>query len=272
LKAKLQDSPADATLLAQVEQVLAILGLSGPIEALEKPQAATMLANIRGDLLLGIQMLCRDTAAPRWVHDDTELLQSFGEVSGGFPRVLRFKIGPDLDGLLDRLNAPGAKFLDVGVGVAELAIAMVREWPSLQVLGVDPWAPSLAIGERNVQNAGLDKQIELKEAAAETLSSSNEFDLAWVPSAFIPRQSLPNIIERVGRALKPGGWLLLARPNHGEDPLAMATTDLRTVMWGGSPLSPNDANAVLEHTGLVGVRGVKMPPGAPIAVTVARSL
>jgi len=272
LKVKLEDSPADASLLAQVEQVLTILGLSGPIEALEKPQAAAMLANIRGDLLLGVQMLCSDTAASRWAHDDTELLQAFGEVSGGFPRILRSKIGPDLNGLLDRLNSPDAKFLDVGVGVAQLAIAMVREWPSLHVLGVDPWAPSLAIGRRNVRSAGLDKQIELKEVAAETLSASNEFDLAWVPSAFIPRQSLPKIIERVGRALKPGGWLLLARPNHDDDPLATATTHLRTVMWGGSPLSPNDAIAVLEQSGLVDVRGAKLPSGAPIAVTVGRSL
>ena len=43
---------------------------------------------------------------------------------------------------------------------------MVRQWPSLRVVGIDPWAASLAIAHCNVQDAGLTPQIELREDAA----------------------------------------------------------------------------------------------------------
>ncbi|MGI9418670.1 MAG: SAM-dependent methyltransferase [Geminicoccaceae bacterium] len=271
LKAKLRDETADLTHAVQVEQVIDALGLSDSIDSLTKTQASAMLANIRSDLLLGVQVLSDDPIASQWAHDNPELLQSFGEVSAGFPTVLESKIAAELDGLLDRLNAPGAKFLDVGVGVAELSIAMVRKWPSLQVLGVDPWGPSLAIGSENLRKAGLADQIDLREAPAETLSETEEFDLAWIPSAFIPRQSLPIVLKQVGKALKPGGWLLLARPHFEEEPLARATAHLRTVLWGGLPLSADDAQVLLGQSGFADVRSVIMPPGAPIAVTAARA-
>ena len=257
--------------MEQVDQVVDALGLTASMEALTKPQAATMLANIRGDLLLGVQMLSDVPAASEWAHDNSELLQTFGEVSAGFPTILKSKIGPELEGLLERLETPGARFLDIGTGVAELSIAMVRQWPTLKVLGVEPWEPSLVIGSQNVKDAGLAEQIELRNVRAETLGESDAFDLAWVPSAFIPGHALPSVIDSVSKALKRGGWLLLARPHHEDEPLARATAHFRTVLWGGGPLSSEGAEGLLHQAGLVDVRSAAMPPGAPIAVTVARS-
>ncbi|QMU58477.1 MAG: methyltransferase domain-containing protein [Boseongicola sp.] len=270
LKVKLQAEPDDPALMDQVAQVVDALGLTKSMEALTKPQAATMLANIRGDLLLGVRVLCDDKTTSEWEHDQAELLQTFGEVSAGFPKVLKSKIGPELYGLLERLEKPGARFLDIGTGVAELSIAMVRQWPSLEVLGIEPWEPSLAIGFRNVTEAGLEEKIELRKSRAEALTEFDAFDLAWVPSAFIPSHSLPSVLERVSNALKAGGWLLLARPHHDSEPLARATAHFRTVLWGGGPLSCEDAEEHLNKAGLHDVRSVSMPPGAPIAVTIGR--
>ena len=59
-------------------------------------------------------------------------------------------IAPKLDGLAARLEAPGAAFLDVGVGVGLLGVEMARLWPNLRIVGIDVWPPSLALARQNV--------------------------------------------------------------------------------------------------------------------------
>lgn len=63
------------------------------------------------------------------------------------------------------LNAEGASFLEVGVGVAAIAIEMARLWPSLRVVGIDGWAPALAVARENVRATDLASRIELPRAA-----------------------------------------------------------------------------------------------------------
>ena len=155
----------------------------------------------------------------------------------------------------ERLAVPGAAFLDVGVGVAALSIAMVRQWPSLRVVGLDPWAASLAIARRNVQGAGLAPQIELREMGGEDLADFAAYDLAWIPSLFIPQGSIARIVDRVGRALRPGGWLLFPMLEPGDDPLvAAARRRFRTALWGGSELSAEAVTTLLTGAGFVDVR------------------
>src|SRR5205085_10261477 len=122
---------------------------------------------------------------------------------------------------------------------------MVRHWPSLRVVGIEPWEPSLAIARRNVQSAGLAAQIELRQEAGEDLSDTDAFDLAWIPSAFIPEASIATIVPRVARALRPQGWLLFAMVNHGLEPLAAAIVWFRTTLWGGSLLTTDAVKALL---------------------------
>ncbi len=72
----------------------------------------------------------------------------------------------------------------MGVGVAGLSIAMSRLWPTLRVVGVDPWAPSLVLAREKVRAAALTDRIELRHQAAEDLTDVDSYDLAWIP---IPR-------------------------------------------------------------------------------------
>ena len=270
LQAQAAEIPRDSSLQSRVDEVLKALGALEAIRGLGPAEVAPVLAGIRADLLLGAKLISRGSSAPGWSHAEGELLQSFGDVSAGFPRLLKTKIAPQLDGLLDRLDGPDASFLDVGVGVAALSIEMVRQWPSLRVIGIDPWSPSLAIARQNVRSAGLTAQIELHEKAGEDLAYTDAFDLGWVPSAFIPERSIPKIVERVSRALRPGGWLLLAMVNPGADPLVAATARFRTTLWGGSLLTTDAVKTLLRGSGLVEARMLAGPPGSPIAMAAAR--
>jgi SAM-dependent methyltransferase len=119
------------------------------------------------------------------------------------------------------------------VGVAGLSIAMAHLWPSLRVVGIDPWPPALFLARENVQRAGLRDRIVLREQVVEDLADTEAFDLVWLPSAFIPAKAIPPACENVCRALRPGGWLLFAMATPGTDPLTASLVRLRTVLWGG---------------------------------------
>ncbi len=147
---------------------------------------------------------------------------------------------------------------------------MARLWPSLNVVGIDPWAPSLALARENVRRAGLTDRIQLLEQAVEDLSDTNAFDLAWIPSAFMPEKVIPAACEHVHRALRPGGWLLFAMANPGTDPVTASLVRLRTVLWGGCVMLPSQVETLLSQTGLIDVRTLPSPPGALVSLIAAR--
>ncbi len=270
LRAHASGEALDPQLRNRILDVLDVLDCRAALDALPPPQAATPLAGIRSDFLLGAKMLDDGAAGTGWTHDEQALLQSCGDVSAGFPAVLKNRLLTELNGLGERLSAPGGAFLDVGVGVAALSIAMLRQWPSLKIVGVDPWAASLAIARRNLDDTGFAAQVELRQQAGEDLTDIEAFDLAWVPGAFMPQTAVQTLIERVRRALRPGGWVLFAIPSLGADPISASTTRLRTALWGGTPMVPEEAQGYLERAGLSDVRLPDMPAGSPIVVAAAR--
>jgi SAM-dependent methyltransferase len=207
-----------------------------------------------------------------WTHTDTEILQAGGEVSAGFADTLTHVIVPHLEGLSQRLGSPDGSFLDVGVGVAGLSIAMAHLWPSLNVVGIDPWAPSLVLARENVRNAGLRDRIQLREQAVEDLSDRNAFDLAWIPSAFMPEKAISAACEHVYRGLRGGGWLLFAMANPGTDPVTASLVRLRTALWGGCLLVPGQVETLLRRTGFVDIQTLTSPPGAIVALIAARRM
>src|SRR5262249_30850438 len=149
-------------------------------------------------------------------------------------------IVPALEGLAPRF-ANGATFLDIGVGVAGTAIAMAQQTPNLRVVGIDVWQPSLALARANVERAKLKDRIELREQPAESLSDEAAFDLAWMPVPFMPERIIPQAIERVLRALRPGGWLIIPFPAVDDLPPAIAAMfKIRFTQFGGPPLGQAD--------------------------------
>ena len=270
LQARVDRPPTDAALNGRIDDVLERLGVRGTIDDLSEVDSATLLAGIRTDLFTAATALRGTSPVSGWTHVKADLLQSAGDVSAGFPRLLLTRIAPQLEGLADRLASSDGAFLDVGVGVAALSIAMARQWPQLRIVGVDPWGPAIMLGRRNVENAGLAGQIDLREAAAEDLPDTDAFDLAWVPSLFIPQRSIARIVERVARSLRPGGWLLFAAINSGSEPLAAAINSFRATLWGGSVLDPDAVRALLTNNGLVDVRLLPATPTATVAFAVGR--
>lgn len=239
----------------------AVLREAGALEALEGTSAAEvapLLAEIRHFWTLDDDYLSTPDRAPGWTYTDAALLQAGGDVTAGFADVLP-RLLPQLDGLGARLEAPDGAFLDIGTGVGRLAIGMARRWPSLRVVGLDVWAPSLALARKNVAEAGVEKRVELRELPAEELTDEGAFDLVWIPAPFVPPHALGRLVERAYRALKPGGWLLFAAVRPGDD-LRGATLRFRVALFGGEASSQPEIQQLLADKGLTEVKTLPGPP------------
>jgi SAM-dependent methyltransferase len=252
-----------------VDAVLDALEARKLIEGLSPVELQPVLAEIHLTILQSARLLREGMPEPGWAYTDPDISRAAGETSAGFAAVLKQVIAPRLPGLSERLEASGS-FLDVGVGVAGLSFAMSRLWPRLRVVGLDLWAPSLVIARENVLAAALTDRIELRHQAAEDLTDVDAFDLAWIPSAFIPDKSITAIAERVYHALRPDGWLLFAMINLGSDALASSYARLRTAIWGGALLPPTEAQTMLERIGYVAVQMLPAPPSATVAIVAGR--
>jgi 2-polyprenyl-3-methyl-5-hydroxy-6-metoxy-1,4-benzoquinol methylase len=270
LDRRVSGAPLDPSIAPHVDAVVAALGAAGPLEAASSAELRPLLGEIRTFALTGSKLLFAASRAAGWAHTEPELLVAAGDVSAGIPSLLKTRIAPALDGLAERLDRPGAAFLDVGVGAAVMSVEMARLWPSMRVVGIDPWGPALAIARERVRAAGLDGRIELRQQAGEDLTDTDAFDLAWIPSVFVPERVVAAVVHRVHLALRPGGWLLFPMLRPHAEPLPGALARLRTAMFGGMVAAPETIEALLREQGMTGVRALPSPPTSVTAMVVGR--
>jgi SAM-dependent methyltransferase len=209
--------------------------------------------------------------APRagWTHTDRALLQAQGDASVVLAGALKMQIVPALGDLAARLDRPGARFLDVGVGVGSLSIAVCRTWPQVGVVGLDTFEAPLAVARENVGRAGLAERIELRKLGIEDLRDEDAFDLAWLPSFFIPASAMAAAVARIRASLRAGGWVVVGMLG-GADDRQRAVAGLLTDLWGGPVFSVPELDSLLKGTGFATVRVLPGPGWAPALVVAQR--
>jgi SAM-dependent methyltransferase len=248
IDARLSGVPLDPQLAPHVDAALSALDLT--LDDLSSNDLLGLRSQIRAYAHLNLKLLYPEGRAPGWRYDEGDFLQSWGRIAKNFVGLCASKI----PGLTDRLNAEGATFLDVGTGVAQIAIQTAQLYPSMRVTGVDNWAPALALARQNVAEAGLEGRVELREQSAQDIDDEAAFDLAWIPTLFIPEPVVAKITERVLRALAPGGWLIVATVKEAPDPLLRAIGRFHVASFGGWVTSPQAIERVLRDKGYAEVR------------------
>jgi SAM-dependent methyltransferase len=237
----------------------------------EPPMHAVLAGDLRANLMQALALVeaSRDpTGRAGWSHTDPALLQSQGDASSAIAEMMKRWLVPSLDGLAERLARPGARFLDVGVGVAGIAIGMCRLFPELAVVGVDISEPALALARDNVGAAGLSSRIELRCQPIDDLPDEATFDLAWLPSFFVASTS--EACARIHAALRPGGYLVFGFSGTGEDHRRNAVSRLIDDLWGGDERTAKEVEAMLERGGFSSIRAVAGPAWAPGIITARR--
>lgn len=254
LEEKIGGARLDPAIKGESERLLETLGVPEMLRGVEPAQLGPVIADIRSTLLQGSRVFLAPKSDPGWKLVDGKTLQAQGEVSARLPQNWNKNVVPRLEGLSARLASGDGAFLDIGVGVAALSISMAQLWPSLRVVGIDPWAPALEIARENVARANLHTRIELREQAVQDLSDTEVFDLVWLPSMFIGQALMRVAVERTYQALRPGGWVLVGAVNQNPDPQLAAYLRLRDVLRGGCSITPAETEALLSDVGYVQVQ------------------
>jgi SAM-dependent methyltransferase len=266
---------------SRVERVLAVAAAVGVVVAegtqyrlapgampfAQAPMRSALQADLRASLMQALALLDASTGpVPQqgWKHTNPAVLQAQGDASAMFPPMFKANMIASLGDLAERLDRPGARFLDIGVGVASLAIAMCRTWPRMRVVGVDTYEVPLAMARQNVDRAGLADRIELRRLAVQDLTDEESFEAVWMPSFFIAPSVIAAAVARVHASLRPGGWLLFPVGGlAGGDEKSRAVFALITDFWGGPVLTIADAESLLKGAGFTEVRVLPGPPWLP---------
>ncbi len=268
LKVQTREDEAAAHMLAAV----------GLVVGDDRPQMASGLAELLSDgsletrrqaVISTLRQVATATGivdahdAQGWAAQDDATLVAQGKSSALGGQMLAMYAVPALEGLSERFAA-GGDFLDVGVGVAELAAAFCEAMPNARVVGIDVFPRALSLAEQTIAARGLGDRLEVRLVGVQELADVEKFDLAWMPAPFLPEAVFAEGLRRVLDALRPGGWLIVATGRFDDDALAVAVTRWKTLRSGGTPLTADEARASLDAAGFAEIKELPTPPGAPV--------
>jgi len=257
------DGPPDITEAAQ--QLLKSCGVTAapgqPVPGLDS-SAARQIASQAAAPLHQACALASGRAISWSAQSDAALLAQ-GQASALGARAFADFMLPAMGDLADRLATPGARMLDAGTGVAAMAVAFAQVFPRLEVLGIDVLDRALALARRNIAASDVADRVTVRKQDVAGFADDTGFDLAYLPAPFIPPAAMHAGLPRVVAALRPGGWLFIARGKTGGTPAEDALTRLKSLVYGGTPLDDLEASDLLSGAGLTAVRTAPTPAGAP---------
>ncbi|MEU6292508.1 class I SAM-dependent methyltransferase [Streptomyces sp. NPDC046988] len=208
-------------------------------------------------------------AGGTWEDQDDAVLLSQGRASAMTGRALAGRVVPALPGLADRLARKGSRILDVGTGVAALALALARGFPQTEVVGIDVVERVLALAAAELANAEPDVagRVTLRHIDVADLTERNAYDLTWLPAPFLSEDALTAAVPRLADALRPGGWVVVGTNPAVADPLRRAVAGWNAVRGGGNSQDPDRMAETLTAAGAREVRTFPTVPGGPVLVT-----
>jgi demethylmenaquinone methyltransferase/2-methoxy-6-polyprenyl-1,4-benzoquinol methylase len=105
---------------------------------------------------------------------------------------------------------PDGRLVDVCTGTADMALEAARQFPRVQIVGVDFSAPMIALGQAKVVRAGLSDRVQLQVAPAEALPlPDSEFDAATVAFGLRNVPDRLHALREMHRVLRPGGRVVI---------------------------------------------------------------
>jgi ubiquinone/menaquinone biosynthesis C-methylase UbiE len=116
------------------------------------------------------------------------------------------------------LDPHAIKILDVGTGTARIPILMCQKRPQYLITGVDLAQSMLIIGQRNVEEAGLNQRIRLERVDSKRMPYPDlEFDM-FISNSLVHHLPDPlSFFQELKRLIRPGGAILirdLIRPEN----------------------------------------------------------
>src|ERR1700678_550542 len=148
------------------------------------PMAGSAAAARLSALRQAVEVAAGET--PRgWAALPDGVLLAQGRASAATGHALATRLVPALPGLADWLAVPGSRGLDIGTGVAALAVALARELPSVRVTAIDVLDRALRLARAELDQAGdLAQRVELRHQDVADLREPGAYELIWLPAPF----------------------------------------------------------------------------------------
>ena len=252
--------PAIAALLERVTGQIDPEGLAG----LDEAQEAILSNYIRTFFRQALDLLENPSRPSGWTYGDPLILQTIGQ--GSRLAVERMDmLKSEYPAIARVLSAPGA-FLDVGAGVAWLAIQAAMTWPLMRVTGIDIFEPALKLAAENIADSSVADRIEIRRQSIEDLAEESAYSLVWLAGPFIPKHIIPNAVALISKALTPGGVIVFGLFGAPPSEMGRSLTELRIVRSGGHPWTFEEAEALVSAEGFQDVR--HFATGTPVNMVV----
>ncbi len=251
---------------AAAHDVLRVLGID-TADGLNPSDSSRIAAQAAAPLLQTAALLRGE--GQLWAGQSDAALLAQGRASARSAGLFAGFVLPSMPGLAETLGRPGARMLDVGTGVAALAVAFAEHFPQLTVVGLDVLPRVLTLAEVTVAGSAVAERVVLREQDVGDLDEPDTYDLAWLPAPFVPEPALRRGVAAISRALVPGGWLMVGHGRYAGDLVDDSISRFKTVAYGGTALDDRQAEEMLRSSGFENVRSLPTPPGAP-GITVGR--
>lgn len=249
-------------------EVLGVLGLGELLSELDRSERQA-LARVIELRVAQAHDFARAPARAPLSEPPWELLEGQSLCADALAAALRDLVTPQLRGLQRRLESSGSRFLDVGTGLAGLAIALCRQWPKLSGVSIDVSPTVIAGARERIVAAGLRDRVELRMQDAAQLADRESFDFVWLPAGRIRGPALRATLGGVRRATRAGGWIVVGALG-GTSPLSIALARLRTARAGGAVMWPSEAETALRSEGWADVRSLPRDTLQSLWMTVGR--
>jgi precorrin-6B methylase 2 len=251
-RTKQQAHPAvQAELLAALQAVL-----PGGLDDLDERQISDALSFVTVMIEDAADLFRNADRAPGWAFRDAAILEAQGQASRQNIRniIALAADRPDL-----RTSLAG-RFLDVGTGVGAMALEAAELCPSLEVVGLDIWEPSLALARANVAASPHAARIEIRAQNVTQLDEPCGYTLAWLAAPFMERPVAEAALDRLAVALAPNGYLVVGLYAMPADKAGAALTALRIVRSGGHVWDRAEMAGQLRMRGFCEVETCVNPP------------
>ena len=246
---KLRSDASVAPVIREQIDAGARMALSEVADVNDEEQVSLALVMVEMALSEAGELFRNPDRGSNWEVSDVAAMQAMGRASKSvFTRIQTIaETHPEI-----RKTFQGT-FLDVGTGVAGIALEAARVCPEITVDGIDIWEPALELARQNIAESPYADRVSVRNLDVSMLDEGKRYSLAWLPTMFLKRPIVEAALDRIARASVKGAYLVAGVYTRPGDPFLALMGNLRTLRSGGEISDPADIKAMMEARGYVDV-------------------
>jgi SAM-dependent methyltransferase len=177
---------------------------------------------------------------------------------------------PQVPDTVARLES-GGRVLDIGSGGGAHVVHYAQRFPDAHVVGMEFDEPSIDNARRAVSDAAVGDRVEIVHGDANALDAGGAFDLVTMNLTLHETGGIDeyrNVLDRVRRALKPGGTVVVSEIPYPDEPTtyrshpvykAIAGVQLHEALVGCGMITQGRLGELLDDAGFANVRVATQP-------------